>query len=223
MQIGTLPEGSRGFDANTRVTPQIASLFWDHGYRFVVRYVRRSTKHDFDLSVAELVGLLNAGLGVMVVQHVAAEGWHPVGSMGSSYGAIAAEEARAVGVLQGVTLWCDLEGISAQSDARDVIAFCNSWFDAVKSAGFDPGLYVGYGCGLSADELYYKLKFRRYWSAYNLNQDSIPSVRGVCMRQTAFPPSSKRIPGVPFEYDEDVIQRDHFNNLPSVLLPGDPG
>lgn len=221
--VGTLPEGSRGFDCNTRVAPAIAKKFVDHGYKFVVRYVRRSTKHDYDLSVSELVGLLQAGLAVMVVQHVAAEGWMPTETLGRSYGAIAAEEARAVGIPQGVTIWCDLEGVLDAAAPASIIRFCNAWYDAVRVAGFDAGLYVGYGCGLTSRQLYYSLRFRRFWSAYNLNADSIPAVRGVCMKQGPYPPPAERIPGVPFEYDEDEIQRDHLNNLPSALLPGDPG
>lgn len=221
--IGTLPPGSRGFDCNTRVSPEAARKFQDAGYKFAVRYVRRSTKHDYDISVSELLGLLNAGLGVMLVQHVAAEGWQPIGKLGQSYGAIAAEEARAVGYPIPGLIWCDLEGVSAHADPRDVIAFCNSWYDAVRTAGFDAGLYVGYGCGLTAEQLYYRLKFRRYWSAYNLNADSIPAVRGVCMRQGPYPRPADRVGAVPFQYDTDVIQKDHFGNLPNVLLPRDPG
>ena len=104
MKIGTLPHGARGFDCNTRVTAPVARAFQAAGYRFAIRYVRRSTRHDYDLSVSELVTLLGAGLAVMIVQHVAAEGWHPTASLGASYGAIAAEEARAVGVPQGTPL-----------------------------------------------------------------------------------------------------------------------
>jgi hypothetical protein len=223
MIIGTLPPGTRGFDANTRITVQQARAFVDAGFRFVVRYVRRSTKHDYDLTTGEFVGLLNAGLGVMIVQHVAAEGWSPTGDLGAAYGAIAAQEAAAVGYPRRCIVWCDLEGISALAQAADVIAFCNAWFDKVKEAGFDAGLYVGYGAGLTANQLYYKLKFRRYWAAYNLNRDSYPAVRGVCMQQGAYPSPAHRVPHIPFEYDVDEILADHFNNLPTLILPGDPG
>lgn len=221
--VGTLPEGTRGFDCNTKIAPSIAAKFWDAGYRFAVRYVRRMQAHDYDVSVGEIVGLLNEGLGVMIVQHVAAEGWFPSGNLGATYGAIAAEEARRVGYPIPAILWCDLEGVSAQAKPAEVIAFCNAWYDKVREAGYDAGLYVGYGSGLSGHDVYYKLKFRRYWSAYNLNKDAYPVVRGVCMKQGAYPPPAERVKGVPFEYDVDVIQKDGFNNLPAILLPGDPG
>lgn len=229
LRVASLPAGALGFDCNEPVTPHAASLMWDHGYRFAVRYVRRGDASSINLSVSEILTLMNAGLGLMVVQHVAKPGWHPTGALGQAYGAIAAEEARSIGVPPGVSLWCDLEGVGTRdehgdrTDPRDVISFCNAWFDAVKGAGYDPGLYVGDSSGLTAHQLYFNLKFRRYWGAYNLNHDQIPEVRGLCMKQGAYPSPSERVAGVPFEYDEDTIQRDHFNNLPTLLLPGDPG
>jgi hypothetical protein len=183
----------------------------------------------------------------MVVQHVAAEGWLPTVALGTAYGAIAAQEASVVGYPRGCILWCDLEGVQPDADVRDVIGFCNAWYDAVRVVGYDAGLYVGWRSGLSADELYYKLKFRRYWSGYNLDDDKKPSVRGVCMEQLPYPPSianpqtvdhhmneygleredalalAQRVTGIPFQYDVDIITGDHFNNVPTLLIPGDPG
>lgn len=221
--VGTLPAGTKGFDANTKITVAQARAFQSAGYRFVVRYVRRSQKHDYDISASELLGLLNSGLAVMIVQHVAAEGWTPTTSLGGAYGAIAAQEASTVGYPRKCILWCDLEGVAPGVDPQDVIGYCNAWYEKVREAGYDAGLYVGYGCGLTADELYYKLKYRRYWSAYNLNTDSVPSVRGVCMKQGAYPKPSERVKSIPFEYDVDEITGDHFNNVPTLLIPGDPG
>src|SRR3569833_1730827 len=61
--------GVRGFDANVRVTPQIAAAFSEHGYRFCVRYVPREAYHDEDLTAAEARVILDAGLAFMAVQH----------------------------------------------------------------------------------------------------------------------------------------------------------
>lgn len=224
-RIGTLPPGTKGFDCNTTVKPEVARLFWDAGYRFAVRYVRRAQAHSYDLTFPELTGLLNAGLAVMVVQHVAyaKKGWFPDGPTGAAYGAIAAQEAAAVGIPRGVIIWCDLEGTAPEARDADIIAFCNNWYDKVREAGFDAGLYVGYDAGLTAEQLYWKLKFRRYWSGYNLDQDKVPAVRGVCMKQGEFPPPDRRVKGVPFQYDTNEIQYDNFNNLPTLLIPKDPG
>jgi hypothetical protein len=221
--VGTLPNGSKGFDCDTRVTPDAARRMRDAGYLFAGRYVRRATPHSDDLSIGEVMTLLDAGLGVTVFQHVAAPGWMPSESLGASYGAIAAEEARQLGIPPNVVLWCDLEGVSTIAASIDTIKFCNAWYDAVRSVQYDAGLYVGWHCGISGHDLYYRLKFRRYAAAYNLDGDGYPAVRGVCMQQGSYPPPGQRVEGVPFEYDTQLVERDKFNNLPAMLLPRDPG
>ena len=44
------------------------------GYRFVVRYVRRTARHRYDITAEEADVILSAGLGLMLVQHVAPDG-----------------------------------------------------------------------------------------------------------------------------------------------------
>lgn len=221
MKIGSLPDGTRGFDANARITPAAASAFFARGYRFAVRYVRRAVDGGHDLNAGELATLLGAGLGVMVVQHVALPGWRPSGSLGAAYGGTAAAEAARDGVPRGVHVWCDLEGVARGTPAADVIDFCNRWHERVNAAGYRAGLYVGDSAGLSGDLLYRKLKFTSYWSAYNLNADAYPTVRGVQMRQHAATPADL-IPGYTTEtLDVDVIHADALGGTPSILLPGD--
>ena len=58
-----------------------------------VRYVRRKDQHAYDLTHAEAAGLLDAGIGLMIVQHVAPEGWTPTIKDGASYGSTAAAES----------------------------------------------------------------------------------------------------------------------------------
>lgn len=227
MRLGKLEMGARGLDCNTPLTIEALSRIrsWNNSkpasrqYRFAIRYVRRTQVNPYDISCVEISRILSAGLGLMLVQHVAPEGWRPSRQLGSDYGATAAAEALSVLYPAGATLWCDLEGVAASVPAADVIAYCNTWYDAVKAADFEPGLYVGYDCGLSASELYYKLKFSIYWSAYNLNQDNYPLVRGVAMRQLAYPKPADRVPGISFEYDEDLIIGDAKGNFPVLVLP----
>lgn len=120
---------------------------------------------------------------------------------------------------QHVTVWCDLEGVAVGAPAEQVIAFCKNWYAAVRGAGYEPGLYVGYGSGLNASDLYYKLPFKRYWGAYNLNHPDEPAVRGLQMKQRPYPPAEKRVPGITFQYDEDVIWLDAKGGTPTLLLP----
>jgi hypothetical protein len=220
MKMGTLPDGTRGFDANRRIKPADAHAFYERGYRFAVRYVRRDPVNAFDLSHGEVLSLLGAGLGVMVVQHVASEGqWRPSLALGSQYGAVAALECRQIGLPHGVTVWCDLEGVAPGATAPDVIAYCNNWYQEVAAAGYQPGLYVGWHAGLTGEQLYRNLRFARYWSSYNLDADQHPAVRGVCMRQSSVT-ASDMIPGFTNQnMDVNVLCTDALGGTPSLLLP----
>lgn len=219
--VGVLPAGTRGFDCNVVLSTATARAFRARGYKFAVRYVPRVKRHVYDLTKGEVSAILRAGLSLMVVQHVALPGWQPDGTLGERYGQTAALEADDIGYSLGATLWCDLEEVAKSATRREVIEYCNCWFDEVENAGYLPGLYVGYGAGLGAQDLYHALKFTRYWSAYNLNADQYPAVRGVCMRQHAAG-ASDRVPGVGFEIDVNLIGKDRLGGMPKVMLaPGD--
>jgi hypothetical protein len=213
-----VPDGVRGFDANQTITPQIAAAFRGRGYRFCIRYVRRKDQHSYDLTRDEAAGLLAAGLGLMVVQHVAPEGWRPTAKDGTAYGTTAAKECSAIGVPAGVTLWCDLEGVASGTSAKQVIDFCNNWHSAAAAAGFVPGLYVGFGAGLGPAQLYQDLRFTHYWAAYNLNADQFPAVRGVQMRQ-AERSAADKVPGYTFEFQTDFVNADKLGGRPTLLAP----
>jgi hypothetical protein len=214
------PDGVRGFDTAQRVTSKMARAFFDHGYRYAVRYVRRDTPHpERDLNAAEASALLTVGLGLMVVQYVESEdSWAPSGDKGAKNGEIAGVQAAKVGVPSGVMLWCDLEGVAPKTPAADVIAYCNRWHQAVASAGFLPGLYVGWRCGLNAKQLYEELRFTHYWAAYNLNADEAPAVRGVQMKQSASKPVDTRA-GVGIAFQTDVVRTDALGGRPTVVAP----
>jgi hypothetical protein len=79
----------RGFDINQRLTPELCKQFTEQGYDFAIRYVRRATAHDYDLSFEEVTDILLSGLGLMVVQHVAPEGWMPNADLGKMQGTTA--------------------------------------------------------------------------------------------------------------------------------------
>ena len=214
--VYTAPDGVRGFDANQHITPEMAAAFFKHGYRFCVRYVRRANRHAYDLTHGEAAGLLDAGIGLMIVQHVAPEGWTPTVKDGASYGSTAAAESANVGVPPGVMVWCDLEGVAPTAPAQQVIDFCNAWHSAVAAAGFVPGLYVGFGAGLSPTQLYRDLRFTHYWSAYNLNADQYPAIRGVQMRQ-AERTAADKVSGYSFEFQTDTVGADKLGGRPTLL------
>lgn len=219
MIVGQLPDGSKGFDANSKIGPKTAKKFYEAGYRFAVRYVRRTTVHEYDISTGECAAILDGGLGLMLVQHVAAEGWVPSGPVGTKYGTTAAEEAAKVGYPLGATLWCDLEGVKPGTPAQQVIEYCNNWWAEVGKVGYTPGLYVGFGVILNATQLYRNLQFTGYWGAYNVNDDQVPIVRGWQLKQYAAR-KEDLIPGFTNQnLDVDRIKVDGRGGTPLLVLP----
>jgi hypothetical protein len=211
------PSGLKGFDCNQHLSTAQAKAFHSMGYRFCLRYVPRRAPNPGDLTASEAAGILQMGLGLMVVQHVQRPGWLPTGGMGTEYGAFAAKSCQTIGVPMGTTVWCDLEGVGSENphdgvDPRDVIQFLNNWHNQVGSAGYTPGLYVGYDPDLTADQLGRALRFEHYWAAYNLNRDQVPVPRGVQMRQDL----EQVLAGVRF--DPDTIKADNKGGLPLMLV-----
>src|SRR6266404_2148275 len=193
--VFTAPDGVRGFDTAETVSAKAAAAFRRSGYRFAVRYVRRDQPHASVLSEKEARSLLNAGIGLMLVQYV---------------------ESETLGVPWGVTVWCDLEGVAPGTPSQRVIDYCNQWHAAVSSAGYVPGLYVGYRAGVSSTQLYRALRFTHYWGAYNLNSDQYPLVRGLQMKQ-----SQRRqvdsVPNVGIDFQVDKVRADALGGRPTLL------
>lgn len=215
--VFTAPDGVRGFDTAETVTPKAAAAMRAHGYRFCVRYVRRDKPHASALSASEAKSVLGNGIGLMLVQYVESEtSWNPTAPKGKTNGGIAASEAAELGMPWGVTLWCDLEGVALDTPARKVIDYCNGWHLAVASAGYVPGLYVGYHAGLNATQLYRSLRFSHYWSAYNLNADQAPAVRGVQMKQ-ARRKQGDAVPAAGIDFQTDTIRADALGGRPTLL------
>lgn len=205
--------GMHGFDVNRRVSASGASALRAAGYAFAVRYLPRVTQGRNDLTIEETSDLLSAGLALMPVQHVESEAaWNPTAAKGTLYGQTAVTSARACGFLAGCTIWLDLEGVAASVPQADVQAYCRAWCAEVIAAGFEPGVYVGWHCGLTPKQLY-ALPFKKYWAAYNLNADEYPAVRGICMKQRLLSGS---------DIDGDVIQADKLGGLPTLLVRGEP-
>jgi Domain of unknown function (DUF1906) len=163
------PPGVHGFDCADIVSADHATQFLAVGFGFCIRYLSRNdAQGPNDLSAEEeeeAAALLDAGLALMAVQHVAAPGWLPTQPLGTQNGRNAANNAESVGLPAGINIWLDLEGINHTANHADVIAYCNAWFDEVSGAGFVPGIYVGANCVLTGDELFWRLKTAHYWQS----------------------------------------------------------
>ncbi|MCW3849223.1 DUF1906 domain-containing protein [Sphingomonas sp. LB-2] len=210
MAIGSAQpavSGSLGFDIDSQLSAAQVTSFVQQGYKFCVRYVPLSGAPDStDLSAAEVETIIAGGLALMVVQHVSEPGWTPTATLGTQYGSTAADAVQAAGVVPGVTLWLDLEGVASGVPASDVTAYCNAWFAAVSAGGYEPGIYVGSSAVLAADQLYSDLNTQHYWQGAG----DVPAVayRGYQMLQTLYDN----------EIDQDRITEDFLGGLPTWMI-----
>jgi hypothetical protein len=215
--VFSAPDGVRGIDTTESISRGGAVSLHSHGYGFCVRYVRRDKPHASALSATEATIILNAGLGLMLVQYVESESaWTPTAKKGAANGGVAASEAERLGVPWGVTIWCDLEGVAVGTPRQQVIDYCNRWHSAVSGAGYVPGLYVGYHSGLTPSQLYAKLRFTHYWGAYNLNSDEAPMVRGLQMKQSQRR-SQDAVQNLQVDFQVDRIAADRLGGRPTLL------
>ena len=199
--------GLQGIDANTVLDAADCRAIRARGYSFCVRYVARGESlPDGDLSTAEASVILDAGLALMPVQHVARSGWTPSRALGETNGKNAATHARDIGFPAGVNVWLDLEGVKRSATHASVIDYCNAWFAEVADAGFVPGVYVGASAILTGDELFWRLRTRHYWKSGSTVPD-IPH-RGYQMIQKIIP--NDKVDGV--EIDRNVTQNDRFGD-----------
>jgi hypothetical protein len=193
--------GVSGFDINSPVSASQAAALKAEGYSFCIRYIPRTANLiPGNLTNEEAATILNAGLALMAVQHVSLPGWQPTTNLGTAYGNYAATYAKQnVGLPVGMNIWCDLEGVAPGTPAANVIAYCQAWYNAVHSAGYVPGLYVGYDAILTSQQLYDEISFQHYWRAYNGPQ---VATRGFQLVQK----TEKDVSGITI--DPDISQMD---------------
>ena len=109
------------------------------------RVVNESRPTTFTKPKREFI--LNVGLALMPVQHVARAGWSPTKSLGTTYGRNAAAHVREVGFPPGINVWLDLEGVKSSSSHATVIDYCNAWIEEVEYVDYDMGfgaLFAGH-------------------------------------------------------------------------------
>jgi glycoside hydrolase-like protein len=201
------PPGHHGIDCNTALTAANCAAMKAQGYSFCIRYVsRHATLASNDLSTAEANRILNAGLALMPVQHVALAGWAPSGALGTTNGQYAVTHVRNLGFPPGVNVWLDLEGVKSSVTHASVIDYCNAWFAEIKSANFIPGVYVGSGAILTGDEFFWRLQTKHYWKSGS----TVPPIpqRGYQMIQKII--RNDKVGGV--EIDRDLTQNDAFGD-----------
>lgn len=167
MGIVKTASAGRGFDVDAILTAPQAAAFVKKGFEFCIRYLPRTPALvKGNLSLGEIEIILDAGLALMAVQHCPEPGWSPTAGLGTQYGQYAGQYAAEIGLPAGMNIWLDLEGVANESLPQDVIEYCQLWFEGLEGHGYVPGIYCGYGTGLSPEQLY-DLPFKHYWKAYN--------------------------------------------------------
>jgi hypothetical protein len=199
-------------DASQKVSAEQAAGLKAVGYVGIVRYVplpKNGARLDIDAS--ELDWIVEAGLELMLVQHVrespkGSRGWDPAAHSGTVDGQDAADFAKAAGYPAGAHLWLDLEDIGGSG--LSTIAFAEAWAGAVMAAGFKAGAYVGFDVPLDAQALYDLHGFDSYWS------DAGP--RAVADRGFAMKQITPQVVVAGVEIDRDDLQADRHGEVPFV-------
>lgn len=210
MIIAPVPPGSILADTDTKLTAKTAAALKALGYAGVIRYVGRLMPQSADdLDATELQAILEAGLGLMVVQHCPLS-FTPSAALGTAYGQVAVADAQAAGYLPGGQIWIDFENCLTAVGAT---AYLNAWCRVVIAGGYFPGLYGGADSPLSGDQLYWDVIATRYWRAGSRDAPMIP-YRGICMQQSL----SSTAAGI--NIDRNVVMRDNFGGLPIWNITG---
>ena len=201
------PAGIIGFDTADVLNAVSARDYFNRGFRFCVRYVGREKGGSsyVDINQAEAQAIVDAGLALTVAQHPLDPGWVPTAQMGHDFGNYAALAVGQAGLLPGMNLWLDLEGVRDGVSSDDVIAYCNAWFSEVENLGFASGIYIGAAPGLTADQLYWDIKTKHYWKSGSGASAGVPDnipLRGYQLVQRITNPNAPS--------DSNVTQTDAF-------------
>jgi len=203
MRVAPPPFPSIGCDTITTLDKVRCDGLRSAGIGFVFRYLGALTAGERDI-------ILTSGLGLGLVTYSDAPGWVPTAEKGAAYAVTDRQHLVAVGAPTGATVMVDLEGVASSASPDDVAAFVNARSKPLGDAGFVPGLYVGYGGGLTAEQLYALPYTRHYWRS--LSRVPEPSCGWVLMQAS---PGDIVVAGT--EIDVDYPQRDFEGRAPMLV------
>ena len=213
--ISALITPGEWLDTSTPILAALIPALLARGTKGVIRYCPLPSNFTGgDASAGELERLTDAGLGVMLVQHVRGLRehnylWSPATCDGAKDAEYAVTWTERCEYPMGATIWQDLEGIDPSVGAPQTIYYCQQWADTVISLGYQAGLYVGFSVPLSPGQLY-SLPHTTYWRASGF----VPSVerRGYCGQQGV----SLVIEGT--QFDRNVFSPDFLGALPHCAM-----
>lgn len=205
---------ARGIDTTRQLTAMATEELQRDSFEFVIRYLSRAAFNNLsDIRATEAETILSRGMALGFCQHCPPTPWQPNELIARADGIRAVKQLRDVGAPYGVTVWFDLESVDAINTSPAALKrHLNAWTEIVEGSGFQAGVYVGSDCFLGPIDLFYGLKARRYWSAYNLDLDRYPAVRSVCMHQHS---NTAQRPWA----DINVVSTDALGGLPAFWEP----
>lgn len=201
-----LSVGMSGFDTSATLTNEQIQVLASHGLKFAVRYVPLWGRADPSIKKPEFDALLEAGFGVMLVQHPRRSGWSE--AVGRDDGKAGAEYALSLGFPPGACLWLDLGNAGG---AQSTITYANAWYKGAVEGGMygsGLGVYCEPGVPLTSEQLYHSLTVSRYWRT--AAQFPNVAVRGSQLLQL-WPGNLKEAGTL---VDRDVVQSDYLGSLP---------
>jgi hypothetical protein len=198
-------------DTAGKMTAALIQAVSAAGYTGIARYVPLpGVSAAKDIDAAELNSILEAGLGLLLVQHSRYPNWDPTQASGVKDAQSALQYAKAAGYPTNAHIFLDLEGVRVGTTSADMLAFANDWANTIVGVGYSAGCYVGYDVPLNADQLYYDLaKINSYWS--DMGPRAV-SERGFAIKQQA----QVVIGGQ--DFDPDVVTLDQRKEAPLWIV-----
>lgn len=127
-------------------------------------------------------------------------------------------QLKALGIPKGATVYVDMEGLIAfKTEPQRIIYAMDSWANAIKTAGYIPGLYVGSPQPLTSEELW-KLKVERYWKGQGSCRDrngDLAEPRGCGWGMTQMWPS---VTAGGVLVDWNMVGADYLSRMPSWVV-----
>jgi peptidoglycan hydrolase-like protein with peptidoglycan-binding domain len=132
------PSGSTlwGVDTTAAITSTFLSdVKADYGTPdFVGRYLDQETGYTTGLTSSEVSYIHGQGIKILLIE---SDHSGDTGSEGTTKGNEAVQQAKALGVPTGNTLFADIE-VGSTTDST----FITDWYNAVKAGGYTPGIYA---------------------------------------------------------------------------------
>jgi hypothetical protein len=201
-------------DTNGKISSSEAQALRAAGVTAIWRYVFFGSPRPGDIDSAELNILLNAGLTVLLVQHVRNPGWMASPDQGTADGRAAVANAIKAGYVGRVALALDLEGVRNGAYEHAV-----AWCAEVRAASYRPVVYVGYSSGMAAAQLDALGPDVVFWADFAPLTMRPHPARGYALHQH---PQSV-IAGVAVDVDEVLIDGVIYGLASVGLVAPDPG